>query len=90
VTRRKTFTHLLLILFVLGFALALPDAARANPGGGSEWSSTPADPDIDHAKKAIKDKNWDTVIELLKKAVARYPKNATIYNLSINCVYFVS
>lgn len=74
----KTFTHLLLILFVLGLALALPDAARAS---GYETYRAPADPDVVHAQKAIKDKNWDTAIELLNKAAARDPKNADIYNL---------
>ena len=74
----KTFTHSLLILFVL--ALALPDAARAS-GYGSEPYRAPADPDVVNAQKAIKDKNWDMAIELLNKAAARDPKNADIYNL---------
>ena len=76
----KTFTHSLLILFVLGFALALPDAVRAS-GYGSETYRKPADPDVVNAQKAIKDKNWDTAMELLNKAAARDPKNADIYNL---------
>lgn len=76
----KTFNHSFLILFVLGFALALPDAARAS-GYGSETYRAPADPDVVNAQKAIKDKNWDTAMELLKKAEARDPKNADIFNL---------
>ena len=74
----KTFTHSLLILFVLGLALALPDAARAS---GYDTYTKPTDPDVVHAQKAIKDKNWDTAIELLNKAVVRDPKNADIHNL---------
>jgi len=74
----KTFTRSLLILFVLGLALALPDAARAS--GGYD-TPAPTDPDVVHAQKAIKDKNWDTAIELLNKAAARDPKNADIHNL---------
>jgi tetratricopeptide (TPR) repeat protein len=75
----KTSTHSLLVLFVLGFALALTGAARAS-GYGSDTFSKPADPDIVNAKKAIKDKNWDADIEFLKKALVRAPKNADIYN----------
>jgi Flp pilus assembly protein TadD len=74
----KTFSRSLLILFVLGLALALPDAARAS--GGYD-TPAPTDPDVVHAQKAIKDKNWDTAIELLNKAAARDPKNADIHNL---------
>jgi tetratricopeptide (TPR) repeat protein len=74
----KTFTHSLLIFFVLGLALALPEAGS---GYDSGTFSAPADPDVAHAQKAIKDKNWDTAVELLKKALARDPKNADIYNL---------
>jgi len=74
----KTFTHSLLILFVLGLALALPGADRAS---GYDTYTTPTDPDVIQAQKAIKDKNWDTAIELLNKAVARDPKNADIHNL---------
>jgi len=73
----KTFNRSLLILFVLGLALALPDAARAS---GYD-TPAPTDPDVVHAQKAIKDKNWDTAIELLNKAAARDPKNADIHNL---------
>ena len=74
----KTFTNSLLIIFVLGLALALPGAARAS--GGYD-TPAPKDPDVVHAQKAIKDKNWDTAMELLEKAVARDPKNADIHNL---------
>jgi tetratricopeptide (TPR) repeat protein len=76
----KTFTHTFLILFVLNLALALPDAARAS-GYDSGPMRAPADPDVVNAQKAIKDKHWDAAIELLKKAEARDPKNADIYNL---------
>jgi len=76
----KTFTYSLPILFVLGFVLARPDAALAS-GYGSDTSRAPADPDVVRAEKAIKDKNWDTAIELLNKAVKRDPKNADILNL---------
>ncbi len=78
----KTYTYTFLALLVFGLALALPDMARASGGssGGGTYSA-PADPDIDHARKAIKDKNWDKAIELLGKAVARDPGNAEIYNL---------
>ena len=74
----KTFTHSLLIIFVLGLALALPDAARAS--GGYD-TPAPKDPDVVDAQKAIKNKNWDTAMELLNKAAARDPKNADIQNL---------
>ena len=74
----KTLTYSLLIVFVLGLALALPGAARAS---GYETYSAPVDPDVAHAKEAIKDKNWDTAIGLLEKAAARDPKNADIHNL---------
>jgi Flp pilus assembly protein TadD len=67
-----------LILIVLGLALVLPDATRVS---GYETYTTPTDPDIVQAQKAIKDMNWDTAIELLNKAVARDPKNADIHNL---------
>ena len=76
----KTFTYSLLILCVIGLALVRPDAARAS-GYGSDTSRAPADPDVVRAEKAIKDKNWDTAIELLNKAVKRDPKNADILNL---------
>ena len=74
----KTYTHSLLILFVFGLAFVLPDTARAS---GYETFRAPTDPDVVHAQKAIKDKNWDTAIELLNKAVVRDPKNADIHNL---------
>jgi len=76
----KTFTYSLLILCVIGLALVRPDAARAS-GYGSDTSRAPADPDVVRAEKAIKEKNWDTAIELLNKAVKRDPKNADILNL---------
>ncbi len=74
----KTFNRSLLILFVLGLALALLDAARATR---LRHDTAPKDPDVVDAQKAIKDKNWDTAIELLNKAAARDPKNADIHNL---------
>ena len=74
----KTFSYSLLILFFLGLALALPDAARAS--GGYD-TPAPKDPDVVDAQKAIKNKNWDTAMELLNKAAARDPKNADIQNL---------
>ncbi len=79
----KTYTYSLLILFILGLALALPDITRADSGssGGGTYTA-PADPDIEHAKKAIKNKNWDAAIELLRKAAARDPRNAEIHNLT--------
>jgi len=73
----KTFTHSLLIIFVLGLALALPDQASAS---GYD-TPAPKDPDVVDAQKAIKNKNWDTAMELLNKAAARDPKNADIHNL---------
>ncbi|HUJ18253.1 MAG TPA: tetratricopeptide repeat protein [Nitrospirota bacterium] len=76
----KTFTYSVLILCVIGLALVRPDAARAS-GYGSDTSRAPADPDVVRAEKAIKEKNWDTAIELLNKAVKRDPKNADILNL---------
>ena len=48
---------------------------------GYDTYTKPTDPDVVHAQKAIKDKNWDTAIELLEKAAARDPKNADIHNL---------
>jgi Flp pilus assembly protein TadD len=72
---------MLLLLLVLGLALAVPDAARASGGESGGSYSTPADPDLDHAKKAIKEKNWDKAVELLEKAVARDDRNAEIHNL---------
>ncbi len=77
----KTLTHLLLLVFVLGLAFALPDTSRASMGGGGGSFAAPADPDLEHAKSAIKDKSWDKAIELLNKAVLRDPKNAEIHNL---------
>ncbi len=74
----KTFTHSLLILFVLSLAFALPYTVRAS---GYDTFTKPTDPDVIDAQKAIKDKNWDTAMELLNKAVARDPKNADIHNL---------
>ena len=74
----KTFTDSLLILFVLGLALALLNAPSAS---GYDTYTAPTDPDIVHAQKAIKDKNWDTALELLEKAAARDPKNSDIHNL---------
>jgi tetratricopeptide (TPR) repeat protein len=44
-------------------------------------ASPPADPNMEKANQAIKDKNWDQAIELLNKALARDDKNAEIYNL---------
>ena len=78
----KTYTFLFLMLFVLGLAPAMTDIARASGssfGGGT--SVAPADPDIDRANSAIKNKNWDSAIDLLNKAEARDPKNADIHNL---------
>jgi tetratricopeptide (TPR) repeat protein len=77
----KKYIRLLLVLFGLGIALALPDAARASGGGGSETYVAPADPDLVNAKKAIEKKNWDMAIELLNKAVTRDARNAEIHNL---------
>ncbi len=77
----KTYTYTFLMLLVLGLALALPDMARASGGSSSGTYSAPGDPDIDQARKAIKDKNWDKAIELLGKAAARDPENAEIHNL---------
>jgi tetratricopeptide (TPR) repeat protein len=75
----KKYTYSLLILLVLGLAPALPDVARADSGGGT--FSAPADPDIESAKKAITDKNWDKAVVLLKRAEVRDPENAEIHNL---------
>lgn len=73
--------YILTTLFVLGLAFALPGTASAS--GGEDWStpaSVPIDPDLDKAKTALKEKNWDKAIEFLNKAEARDPKNAGIHN----------
>jgi tetratricopeptide (TPR) repeat protein len=76
----KKHTHLLLTILVLGLALAAPNAAR---GSGGDWDTpaAPADPVMDRARNAIKDRNWDQAVELLNKAVVSDPKNAGIHNL---------
>lgn len=65
----------------LGLALAVPGAAFAAGGSSDMPASPPADPNMEKANQAIKDKNWDQAIELLNKALARDDKNAEIYNL---------
>jgi tetratricopeptide (TPR) repeat protein len=76
----KIYTHVLLIVLVLGIAFALPGTARAASGGGSWQTSVPSDPDVDKAKIAIKEKNWDKAVELLTKVASRDPRNAEIQN----------
>jgi tetratricopeptide (TPR) repeat protein len=75
----KTYIYLLPILLVLGLLFALPGTAGAS-GGGSWSASVPSDPDMEKAKIAIKEKNWDKAVELLNKAASRDPKNAEIQN----------
>jgi Flp pilus assembly protein TadD len=78
----KLYTRsLLLILLVLALVLALPAAARAASSDDGGSYGAPVDPDLDSAKKAIKEKNWDKAVELLKKALERDNGNAEIHNL---------
>ncbi len=79
----KKIYRMLPILFVLAAVLTLPGAARASMGGGgwNETSTKPADPDVAAARQALKDKQWDTAVELLQKAMARDPKNAELHSL---------
>jgi len=74
----KTYICSLLVLLVL--MLSLPNQARAVGGSSDGMYTAPADPDFERAKKEIKARNWDAAIELLKKALARDPKNAEIHN----------
>lgn len=77
----KIYLRSLLIVLGLSLAFALPGAAFASGGPSDAPVLVPSDPDIDNAKKAIKDKNWDKAIELLNKAAVRDDKNVDIYNL---------
>jgi tetratricopeptide (TPR) repeat protein len=79
----KIFLRLSLLSIVLGlsFVLAIPGTARASGGTSDVREVAPTDPDIVRANKAIKDKNWNQAVELLKKALAHDNKNAEIYNL---------
>lgn len=75
----KYRTYAILSLFVLGLGLMLAPLPAAGAGGGETYSE-PADSDLERAKVAIKDRNWDKAIELLDRAVARDPGNAEIHN----------
>ena len=73
-------TFVVILSLFLSLALVLPGQLFADGGGGSSTTQA-ADPDIDQANQAIKDKNWSRAIEHLNLAIARDDKNAEAYNL---------
>jgi tetratricopeptide (TPR) repeat protein len=77
----KTNFRTYFIVLGISFTIAMLGTARIAASSGGGWSDTPRDPDVVKAEKAIKDKNWNTAVELLNTALARDKQNAGIYNM---------
>jgi hypothetical protein len=70
----KAYLRILAIFIGFGLALAASDSAPA--ASKIEEDVASPYPYANDAKKAIKAKNWDKAIELLKTAIMHEPENA--------------
>ena len=73
----------LIISFVVIAALGIvagPAVYAAGSQDPAPTASTPKNPELDMAKKAVKSQDWDKAIALLTKVVSRDTKNADAHN----------
>ena len=75
----KNYVRRCIMILTLGIALMSWGLVYASSGGGSV--ETPKNPDIEKANQAIKEKNWDQAVLLLKTALSHDENNAEIFNL---------